>query len=61
MTTATCYNGWHILAAVTASIVGPDNVRVCSPASSVLAPLGPRTAGLTPLTPAPRTLIKISP
>ena len=43
--------------AVTGGIVGPDSVSVCSPASRVLASLPPRSAGLTPLTPAPRTLV----
>ena len=36
----------------------PNSVRVCSPASRRLATLGPRYAGLTALTPAPRTLVQ---
>ena len=35
-----------------------DSVRVCSPASRRVAPLRPRFAGLTALTPAPRTLVQ---
>ena len=36
----------------------PNSVRVCSPASRRLATLRPRFAGLTALTPAPRTLVQ---
>ena len=35
-----------------------NSVRVCSPASRRLASLRPRSAGLTTLTPAPRTLVQ---
>ncbi len=35
-----------------------DSVRVCSSASRRVAPLRPRFAGLTALTPAPRTLVQ---
>ena len=37
-----------------------SSVRVCSPASRRFAPLRPRCAGLTALTPAPRTLVQIA-
>ena len=36
-------------------------MRVCSPASRLLAPLCPRGVGLSALTPAPRTLVQIGP
>ena len=36
-----------------------NSVRVCSPTSRRVASLSPRSAGLTALTPAPRTLVQI--
>ena len=36
-----------------------NSVRVCSPTSRRVASLRPRSAGLTALTPAPRTLVQI--
>ena len=38
-----------------------NTMRVCSPASRRLAPLRPRGARLSALTPAPRTLVQIGP
>ena len=40
---------------------GQNSVSLCSPASRGFAALRPRSAGLTPLTPAPRTLVKTWP
>ena len=40
-------------------IVRPHSVRVCSPPSRRVAPLRPRSAGLTALTPAPRTRVRL--